>query len=293
MPQPILSTLATAEPSGATTISRTEFRLLRDLIFAETGIHLSPIKRALLVGRLSRRLRALGLASFGAYYERLAAGDPDELVQMIDAICTNETHFFREPRHFVYLAQQHLPALVRAAAQGRPRGLRVLSAGCSTGEEPFSLAMLLDTHCPPAQGWRHEIIATDLSTRVLAEAREGIWPLQRSNEIPADYLKRYMLRGIDDQQGKMKARAELRQTVQFCRLNLNAPRWPVAGQFDLIFCRNVLIYFTAEGRLRVVDRLLDRLAPNGLLFVGHAESLAGITTRVRCVEPTIYARRSE
>jgi chemotaxis protein methyltransferase CheR len=286
-----MSAHAVASDVGLASMSRQEFVQLRDLILREIGIDLPPIKSSLLVGRLARRLRALGLRSYGDYYRRLVAGDRDELVQMVDAICTNETHFFREPRHFEYITQQFLPVLIKQADQGRrPRRVRVWSAGCSTGEEPISLAMVLLAHCPPSLGWSVEILATDVSTRVLARASQSLWPVDKAREIPDVYLQRYMLRGVgDEHRGQMKACAELRQIIQYAKLNLHAPRWPGLGEFDLVLCRNVLIYFNAEGRMNVVHRLLDHLRPDGVLFIGHAESLSSLSTRVRCIEPTIYA----
>jgi chemotaxis protein methyltransferase CheR len=162
------------------------------------------------------------------------------------------------------------------------------SAGCSSGEEPYSIAMLLLDHFPRHSGWQLEILATDLSTRILERAQSALWPIAKAQEIPEKYLKSYMLRGTGAQQGQMKAGAEIRSLIRFQRLNLNDERYPITGRFDAIFCRNVLIYFDTNSRRRVIDRLIDCLAPGGYLFVGHAESLTGITNRVRHVTPTVY-----
>jgi chemotaxis protein methyltransferase CheR len=205
---------------------------------------------------------------------------------MLDAICTNETHFFREPRHFEFLCDRVFPAWREAAEAGRrPRRARVWSAACSTGEEPYTLAMTLLASLP---GWDVEILATDLSTKVLARAEAAIWPLEKAREIPEPYLKAYMLKGYGSQEGLMKAAPELRALVRFARLNLTHES-PGLGQFDLVFCRNVLIYFDKETKGKVVNRLLDRLLPDGFLFLGHAESLGGFTTRAKAVLPTVYA----
>ena len=282
---PAPAALLAAQPAA---VSDADFAKFQALINREAGIWLSPVKKALLVGRLSRRLRELGVASWRGYHE-LVLADGAERVRMLDAITTNETHFFREPRHWEHLAAEVLPAwLAEAQAGRRPRRLRAWSAACSTGEEPYSLAMLLRAALP--EGWDLEILATDLSTRVLDRARLGVWPLDKARELPEAYLKAFMLRGVGPQEGLMKAGPEIRQLVKFSRLNLAEAALPPIGRFDLIFCRNVLIYFDRNTKERVVDRLLDLLAPGGLLLLGHAESLTGCTSRARPVQPTIYAR---
>jgi chemotaxis protein methyltransferase CheR len=280
-PQAALAALERIRP-----ITEREFSLFQGLILREAGIYLAPAKKALLVGRLTKRLRALGLATFGAYYQRIVEEDDrEERVQMLDCIATNETHFFREPRQFEFLEKQVIPVWKERG----PRVLRIWSAGCSTGEEPYSLAMLLLHHFPPGSGRQIEILATDISTRVLARAEDAVWPLDKSPEIPMAYRKAFMMRGTASQEGKMKAAPELRALVRFERLNLNEERYPVRGPFHLIFCRNVLIYFQMETKLKVIHRLLDVLAPDGLLFLGHAESLNAVTDRVATVVPTVYA----
>ena len=272
-------------------ISGKEFALFRDLIHRESGIFLSEGKRPLVVGRLSRRLRELGLSSWGAYYRLLAEGDEQERVRMLDCICTNETHFFREPRQFEFLERQVFPEwAARAAAAGMPRRIRAWSAACSTGEEPYSLAMTLLAHFPPSAGWNLEVLASDLSTRALDQAKAGLWRIDKAREIPERYLKAFMLRGRGPQEGVMKAGPEVRSLLRFQRVNLNHDRYPVPGPFDLVFCRNVLIYFDVASKARVVNRLLDQLAPGGHLFLGHAESLTGLTDRGRIVGPTVYVR---
>ncbi len=267
-----------------------EFALFQTLIYREAGIHLSPMKKALLVSRLGKRLRELGLRSFGAYHRTVREDRGGELVRMLDAICTNETHFFREPRQFAHIESTIVPAWRADAEAGRrSKTVRVWSAACSTGEEPYSIAMLL-AHCfADDPQWRIEILATDLSTRVLQQAREGVWPIQRAKHIPEHLLKAYMMRGRRTQEGLMKARPELRSMIDFARVNLNDAASGVTGKFDLIFCRNVLIYFDDASKARVLDRLLAHLAPTGFVFLGHAESLSRWSDRVRSVGPTIYA----
>jgi chemotaxis protein methyltransferase CheR len=263
------------------------FRGFVSLIYREAGIHLSDAKEALLVGRLSRRVKALGLRGFRDYLERVQ-GDAVERVEMLNCIATNETHFFREPSHFALLRDRVLPQLLASAAAGeRARTIRVWSAGCSSGEEPYSLAMLLrDT----LADWTIDILATDISTRILDKAREALWPVRKAEEVPAPYLRRFMLKGTRAQDGMMKAGDEIRSLVRFARLNLNDEAYAVDGRFDLIFCRNVLIYFDNASKRGVVNRLIQHLTPSGLLFVGHAESLNGVTDEVRCIIPTVYSR---
>ena len=276
--------------AAVTRISDRDFTLFQKLILREAGIFLAPGKKTLLVGRLSRRLRELGMSSFRQYYEVVAdGGDPDELTRMLDRICTNETSFFREPRHFDFLREDLFPRWSEQAAAGlRRKEIRIWSAACSTGEEPYSLAMVLLDAFHSSQGWTVDILATDLSTRALAQAQAGVWSVGRATGIPPRYLKRFMLRGINDQHGKMKARDEIRSVIQFARLNLNDERYAVTGRFDLVFCRNVLIYFDDEGKRTVVRRLMSHLSPDGYLFVGHAESLLGNGMSLRSVIPTVY-----
>lgn len=270
-------------------ITQAEFLRFQELIYREAGIWLSEAKIALLVGRLAKRLRHHGLQSFREYY-RVVAKSPEERIQMLDAISTNETHFFREPRHFELLTTTIFPEWTREAECGRrQRKIRVWSAGCSTGQEPYSIAMLLLDYFPAENGWDIEIIGTDLSTRTLEVAQRGIWPVDLAREIPRAYLKKFMLKGIGQEAGRMKAGAEIRSVVRFFRLNLNTVSYPLPYKFDLIFCRNVLIYFDSQSRNRIVRHLLDHLSPNGLFFVGHAESLHTLGATLRTVTPTVYA----
>jgi chemotaxis protein methyltransferase CheR len=272
-----------------------DFSRFQKLIHSMAGIYLSPAKKALLEARLIRRVRGLDLNSFAAYYQYVVEdSDGDELTELLDRVSTNQTHFFRERRQFEFLEQRVFPEwTAKEAARLRSSRIRVWSAGCSTGEEPYSLAMTLVEHFPVSAGWTIEILATDLSTRALEFARGAIWPIARAEEIPAKYLKRFMLKGTDTQKGKMKATPEIQSLVRFERLNLNDDHYSVTGLFDLIFCRNVLIYFDAQPRARVIHRLLNHLAGTGYLMVGHAESLIGITDRVRHLVPTVYAHAAE
>jgi len=274
-------------------ISGREFQQFQQLIYREAGIWLSPAKVALLTGRLARRLRHHGLKTFTAYYA-LVSESAEERVQMLDAISTNETHFFREAQHFELLESEIFPQWVRDVDEGRRnRKIRVWSAGCSTGQEPYSLAMTLLAHFPAAAGWEIEIIATDLSTRVLSVAKKGIWPAKGASEIPIEYLKAFMLKGVGEQTGQIKAAPELRSLVKFHRVNLNSSAYPFVGTFDLIFCRNVLIYFDERSQDSIVRRIVSFLSPSGYFFVGHAESLHRMGDILSTYVPTVYRSARE
>jgi chemotaxis protein methyltransferase CheR len=270
-------------------LTEAEFVKFAQLIEQEVGIHLSDAKKPLLVARLGKRVRRLALATFSEYFDHVAH-DPDERVAMFDAISTNETRFFREPKHFELLNTRLLPAIRAEAAKGaRPKSLRIWSAGCSTGEEPYSLAMTLLEQFDPFE-WDLRIDATDLSTRVLDVARTGQWPMRKASEIPKPLLRRFMLRGTRTQHETFSAGQELRSIIRFGRVNLTDARYSMPTDYDLILCRNVLIYFTNAMRRRVVTNLLVHLAAGGSFFIGHAETLAGIVEGPRTVIPTVYVK---
>jgi chemotaxis protein methyltransferase CheR len=276
-------------------VSPALFQKFQKLIYAETGIWLGGAKTALLCGRLFRRLRALQMDSLESYYECVSAPEAEEeRARMIDAITTNETRFFREPKQFDFLAQKVLPQWQREAESGlRPRRLRIWSAGCSSGEEPYTIAMLVAGHLPAEAGWDVRILATDISNRVLEKATKGVYPINRLSELPPDLLHAFMLRGVAERQGEMKVKVEIQQMITFQRLNLDRESDLVEGPFDAIFCRNVLIYFDAASKHRVITNLYGRLSPSGLLFVGHAENLSSMSLQLRCIEPSIYLKTKQ
>ena len=269
-------------------LSDREFRGFRDLIYRESGIHISEHKRELLTARLSRRIRSLGMTRFGEYLA-LVENESPERVEMLDRVVTNETRFFREPKQFEFLETTVLPAW-RAEAErgGRARRVRVWSAGCSTGQEPYSIAMTL---LASLEGWDVEILASDISGRVLRHALAGLWPIEKSSEIPDHYLRTFMLRGVRSHSGTMLAGERVRGAIRFQRVNLH-DELPDFGMFDLVFCRNVLIYFDVASRTKAVSRMLGRLVPSGFLFLGHSESLLSSGLRLRAVSPSVYTRAS-
>lgn len=267
-------------------MSDREFRGFRELVYRECGIHINDHKRELLTARLSRRIRTLGMVRFGQYLE-LVEKEGAERVEMLDRLVTNETRFFREPKQFEFLETDVLPRWRAEAEQRlRPRRARVWSAGCSTGQEPYSIAMTLLSQL---EGWDVEVLATDISGRALRQAMAGVWPVEKAVEIPERHLKSYMLRGVRSQGGRMSASEETRAVIRFQRLNLHE-ELPELGAFDLIFCRNVLIYFDVTSRANAVTRILSRLAPAGYLFLGHSESLLSSGRRLRPMAPSVYTR---
>ena len=274
----------TATPSSMTD---REFSVLRDLVQRATGIALGPHKRSLLEARLTRRLRALGLPTFSAYHAYLHELDVsgEERTRFVNAVTTNETAFFREPAHFAHLFSTWLPA--RQGAGGNRR-LRAWSAACSTGEEPYSIAMTLLDGLAQGEQWDLRILATDIDTDVLGRARRAVYPLEAVARVPQNRLRRFFLRGVGPLQGSVRVHANVRDLVVFRRLNLQDATWPIRASFDLIFCRNVLMYFDRPTQAHLVARLERMLAPHGLLVLGHAENLLGLGTDMQRVTSTIY-----
>jgi chemotaxis protein methyltransferase CheR len=273
-------------------VSPALFQKFQRLIYAETGIWLNSAKTALLCGRLFRRLRALGMNSLKSYYECVSRPEEhEERARMIDAITTNETRFFREPRQFDFLVQTVFPRWQLEADQGlRQRRVRIWSAGCSSGEEPYTVAMLAAQHLPADKGWDAQILATDISNRVLERACKGVYPIAKAAELPKDLLRSFMLRGKAEREGEMKVKVEIQRMIDFRRLNLNEEPNLSESPFHAIFCRNVLIYFDAQSKQRVVTNLVRHLAAGGFLFVGHAETLSSMSAELRSLEPTIYTK---
>jgi chemotaxis protein methyltransferase CheR len=262
-------------------LSDRDFVRFQRFIHAAAGITLSMSKRALVTGRLAKRLAHHALPGYGEYLDLLDSGEvADEVQTAVDLLTTNETYFFREARHFELLREQ-----AELARQER-RTLRVWSAACSSGEEVYSMAMVLDDVLGAGQ-W--EVLGSDISTRVLKRARTGLYPEERTRHLPAAYRKRYCLRGTGEHQGKVLVVRELRQQVRFAQVNLN-DELPHLGAFDIVFLRNVMIYFNTETKRRVVARVLAPLVAGGHFCIGHSETLNDITGAVRQVAPSIYRK---
>lgn len=272
-----------ATPGRQFAFTEDHFQAVRTLVGEHAGIHLAEAKRDMVYGRLVRRLRALKLSSFDAYLAQLQQ-DGGELVHFVNALTTNLTSFFREPHHFEFLADELVPELVRRRGDRR---LRVWSAGCSTGEEPYSIAMVLKESVPA--GWDVRILATDLDSNVVATAERGVYDLDRVRNLGRRRLERWFLKGKGANTGTVRAKDELRAMIRFRQLNLLAD-WPMRGPLDLIFCRNVVIYFAKETQRRLFDRYANILAADGHLFLGHSESLFKVSDRFRLLGNTVYQK---
>lgn len=268
-----------------------DFKYLAQLAGTRAGISLSSSKRELIYGRLARRLRELGLKSYKQYCERLKEGDEEELTHFINAITTNVTSFFRENHHFEFLEQNLLPDLINNRDDVKNPRLRLWSAGCSSGEEPYSMAMVLQESIPDIRRWDVKILATDLDLNILGIASQAIYPLQRMEGVSVGRRKRWLSLGTGNNEGTGKVGSDIRQMVTFRQLNLTA-EWPMRGPFDAIFCRNVTIYFDKPTRIRLLNRFANILSDGGHLFVGHSESLFGLTDRFRSVGRTIHQKVS-
>jgi chemotaxis protein methyltransferase CheR len=262
-------------------ISDKEFSQFQRMIYDIAGIKLSDAKKPLVTGRLAKRLSVRGAASYGEYFSLLASGqDPGEVQVAVDLLTTNETYFFREPKHFDFLRTKILPSHSKTA------GFRVWSAASSSGQEAYSISMLLGDKLGDSP-W--EIIGTDISTRVLERARAGHYALEQAKHISQDYLSRFCLKGVGAQAGTLLVERGLRARIKFMHANLNRTL-PQIGEFNLIFLRNVMIYFDAETKRDVVKRVTGLLKRGGHLFVGHSESLNGINDSLDLVAPSIYRK---
>lgn len=259
------------------------FQKIKQLAYQLTGIHLSDLKENMIYGRLARRLRALNLDTFNQYCELIDASDSEEHSEFINAITTNLTAFFRESHHFDHLKKHLIPDLLEK--NKATKKLRVWSAGCSTGEEPHSIAMVLASF-PALNSWDVKILATDLDSNVLAKGRAGIYPHERGEAIPKDYQKFLQ---VDKTGQQVKVRDDVRELIVFNQLNLLHP-WPIKNSFDIIFCRNVVIYFDLPTQKKLFDRYANQLVENGHIFIGHSENLHKISDRFCSLGRTIYQK---
>ena len=269
-------------------ITDREFRQLRDFIHAHTGIALSEHKRALVCSRLAKRLRYHRLNCYADYYNLLTASDPQEqeLMAMINAITTNKTDFFREPHHFEFLATEFFPAHRRNPQRSKP--LRIWSAGSSSGEEAYSIAMTALETMSPRTDRDVLILASDIDTDMLARAESGVYSVEQAAQIPEDLLHRYFLKGEGECDGHVVAKPVLKSLVRFRRLNLMEEPWPMQEPFDIIFCRNVIIYFDKPTQQRLFRRFAGNLKKDGFLMLGHSEGLHGYADSFRTVGHSIY-----
>jgi chemotaxis protein methyltransferase CheR len=269
--------------------SSAEFDFIRQLVYKHSRIHLGTDKKEMVCQRLQRRLKAMGLASYQAYCDFLKSPDgEEEWSELIDAISTNVTSFFREGPHFDFLARTALPEW-QASPNRRPGAVfRIWSAGCSSGEEPYSAAIVLADFFARHLKYRGQVVASDISLHMLQRARQGIYQLEHVKLPEVEWLKRYFLKGVGAYQDCCRIKDELKKMVTFHHSNLFEPEYPFDGSFDIIFCRNVMIYFNQETQEDLVQRLSRKLAPGGYLLIGHSESLLGASHSLTTVCPSIY-----
>lgn len=274
-----------AFPGKEFEFTREDFDFLRQVVSQTTGIVSTEEKYTMYYSRLARRLRALGLRDFKAYREYLKRNPETESIELVNSVTTNLTSFFREKHHFDYLREQVVPALRRRGA----RRLRIWSAGCSSGEEPYSIAITLQQAIVDAGSWDIRILATDIDSQVLATAQQGSYDESRIADLDEAIRKRFFQRCARAAEGRFSVDDSLRRMIRFEQLNLLQP-WPLREKFDLIFCRNVVIYFDAETRVGLVERFADQLLADGLLLMGHSESLYKTSERFELIANTVYRR---
>lgn len=284
---------AASQAFQSPTMSDREFKRFSEFIYAQCGIKLPPAKKTMLTARLLKRLRDLGLSSYGEYYDYVSSPDgrSKELARMIDVVTTNKTDFFREAEHFDFLAKNALPALVGSKRGGIRRRMNIWSAGCSSGEEPYTLAMVLAEFFSTTQQLnRFAILATDISTQILATAKKAVYPKEMVEPVPVMWRQKYLMRGKNSQKEFCRVVPELRHCITFCHLNLMNKDFGIRVRMDIIFCRNVVIYFDRQTQRKLFERFYDQLVPGGYLFIGHSESLHGINERFQNVATTVYRK---
>jgi chemotaxis protein methyltransferase CheR len=264
------------------------FEQFSDLVYRECGINLHSGKKSLLQARLNKRLRATGIKNYDTYYDFLISKeDPREIVSFLDCISTNLTYFFREQQHFDFF-NKILSDLIPAGSRHQDKRIRIWSAGCSTGEEPYSIAMCIASHISDVNSCDLKILATDISTRVLAVAKQGIYGDDKLKSLNSHLINKYFKK-VNGTSGKYEVNPLLKKIITFSRLNLKE-QYPFKGPFDIVFCRNVMIYFDKQTQEHLVNRIASYLAPGGYLFVGHSESLMGLNHELSYVKPAVYRK---
>ncbi len=265
-----------------------EFKRFRDLIESELGIKMPPSKKTLLQSRFQKRLRTLGMGSFREYCDYVFSpeGLERERAHLYDAVTTNTTHFFREPRHFEFLTATVLPEL---APRVGTAGLRVWSAGCSSGQEPYTLSMVLSEFAEGRPGFKYHILATDISIKILQHAVRGVYSLDAAKDVPKNLMRKYLLKSKDPKKGLVKMGPSIRSHISFRRMNF-MESFQLEEHKDIIFCRNVVIYFDRPTQETLFTKFCNHLKPGGFLFIGHSESLSGMDLPLRQVIPTVFQR---
>jgi len=270
-------------------LSDRDFARISNFILEEYGIKLPPVKKVMLESRLQKRLKSLNISSFKTYVDYLftAEGQRNEVVQMMDVVSTNKTDFFREKAHFDLLSESILPELYHKI---KYRNLKIWSAGCSSGEEAYTLAIVLSEFAEKTCGFGFSIFATDISTKMLKLAEEAIYKVERVEEIPFQLKRKYFLKGKNAAENKVRITPSLRCKVNFERLNLISRNYGIREKFDIIFCRNVLIYFNRNTQEYILNKLCSNLNNNGYLFLGHSESITGLKLPLAHIKPTVYQK---
>ncbi|MBP8651090.1 MAG: protein-glutamate O-methyltransferase [Deltaproteobacteria bacterium] len=273
-------------------LSQELFSRLSDFIYRESGIKMPLTKKTMLEARLQKRLRSMGLTSYDEYCSYLFSpeGIANELVHMIDVVTTNKTDFFREAQHFEYLIEHVLPSLVQSRGAGIRRPFMAWSAACSSGEEPYTLAMVLDQFSRRARGFTFQVLGTDISTRVLETARDGIYHEERIEQIPLELRRSYFMKSRDRSRRLVRVVPELRAHVKFRRLNFMEDDFGMREKMDVVFCRNVLIYFDRPTQEAVINRICGHLHSGGYLFTGHSETINGMKVPLTPVANTVSRR---
>jgi chemotaxis protein methyltransferase CheR len=267
------------------------FERLSTFVTREYGIKLPAVKKTMLESRLNKKVKSLGMSSYAQFLDFIFsdAGKQGELFSVIDLITTNKTDFYREPAHFEYLLENFLPAYVR---EHRNRNLRIWSAGCATGEEPYTLIIVLEEFKKRCADFTYSLLASDISNRVLQTAHTGVYHQDRIADIPTDLKRAYFLRSKDKESALVRVKPEFRKKITYRRINLMDYHYGMTkGDLDIIFCRNVLIYFDKPTQERVIKKFSDHLRSGGLLFLGHSESLMGMNVSLKQIKPTIYQQQ--
>jgi len=270
-------------------LSDSLFKKFGDLVYEKTGIFLKSEKKELLNARLGKRLRACRIDSFKEYYEYVVNDKSgEEIIQLIDSVSTNFTSFFREEAHFNFLTDTVLPAFAKEGRGGR-KDIIFWSAACSSGEEPYTLGMVMEEFLARQPGVRYRILGTDISTRVLAQANRGVYSDERIAKVPRPLLKKYFQRGVGKSTGFVKVKESLRSKLAFEHFNLMG-QFPWREEIDVIFCRNVMIYFNRETQQELISKFYKTLTPGGYLFIGHSESITSLQHGFKQVEATAYRK---
>jgi len=282
------------EPLTSVTMSDSDFSLFSRLIENSCGIKMPVAKKTMLEARLRKRMRVLNIGSFREYWNYVDShrGKQDELVHMIDVVTTNKTDFFREPDHIEYLYNRALPDILNGRGSEESPRIRIWSAGCSTGKEAYTLAMILTEYSLNERRLDFSVLGTDISTKALEKAVRGIYNREKADTIPLAYRKRYLLKSRDKDKRLIRVAPEIRARVNFGRLNFLDENYGFNTSFDIIFCRNVMIYFDREKQEKILGRICGHLVTGGYLFTGHSETLHGMKLPITPMAPSVYRKET-